>query len=1193
MKFKLLFFIYLASIATINAQDIEGVTNDSKQVAIDSLRIINNAIEAYIADEIQFSGGEKILLQTAYANKPNFIWCNEAERNEGPIANLVDGDVGTYFHSCYSSIIEPIHWLQVNLEEPLSKFNFSYHTRSNVNSDFPQAIEVSGSNDGAQFTFIKKFEKGLPQTSNTSWVSELVESEQSYSYLRFTVTAPKVYFHMAEFSLKTETIIPDKYLPFIEYLQTLRDLNNQAKSMYEDSENTEIDEIIALTEKLRAFYNIRESIFNGSITDWGFDGNILWVLEDYKLSISGTGAMPYYNSGSKYPWYVHQEDINEVIINNSITSIGQYAFYNYNNIRDITLGSSLNSIDNYAFSDLTDINITTKAVIPPSIGVNTFYNTSGVIVNVPEGCSEVYASTDKWKNYFIIEGNGVSVTVALNEAGTLGDLILAQVENFADVNTLVISGPINSDDIYNFRYRLTGLVNLDISQVAVTQLNKEAFKQMQNLQSIVLPKTLDCISESMFEDCSMLKEVNIPTSVTSIGNYAFQNCRSLRKIEIHEGTTNIGRQAFKGCHSLMSVKLPSTLEKIEDYTFQGNSQLKKVTIAEGIKYIGEYAFIDCRIDSLKLPSTIHHIGYCAFQNNKELKHIEFNEGLYWIERYAFQSCSALEELTLPSTLVLAHGNPFYNCDNIKKVTCHSIEPPYINSKIRNNLNGCELYVPEISLNVYKQTEYWDDFPIIKPIDHLPQNINIMGNHKLTLPEELPINYKPSIVLICNREGKESYGALTVNGSNSLNISSLSSTWDYYYYSNNKPLHASLINNATLRADSIEINMHIQNRTWVFFSLPFDVKVSNIEVVSEGSTSFVIRRYDGEKRAIGENDATWVRISEDDILKAGEGYILQASRYVDNNYVDDCNLRFKSIDNANKNNILLNDNAIIELNEHQSEFIHNQGWNLIGNPYPCYYDTRYMGFTAPITVWNIKDKTYSAYSPIDDSYILLPGEAFFVQCPSYNKIITFDKEGRQNNITARDISTSTRAKRENKSVVRNVINLTISDGKNVDKTRIVLNGNAKIEYESDKDAGKFMSNDTSVPQIYTTENGIDYAINERPINTGIVQIGTRFSIDGTYTIALTKVPEEYYVFLLDKMNGNKILLSNEEYSFTAKAGVDTARFSLIFSAKETTGIYDINTGNNIDSNIYNLNGVKVSKPTQKGIYIQNGKKIIIK
>ena len=86
---------------------------------------------------------------------------------------------------------------------------------------------------------------------------------------------------------------------------------------------------------------------------------------------------------------------------------------------------------------------------------------------------------------------------------------------------------------------------------------------------------------------------------------------------------------------------------------------------------------------------------------------------------------------------------------------------------------------------------------------------------------------------------------------------------------------------------------------------------------------------------------------------------------------------------------------------------------------------------------------------------------------------------------------------------------------------------------------------------------------------------------------------YYVFLLDKMNGNKILLSNEEYSFTAKAGVDTARFSLIFSAKETTGIYDINTGNNIDSNIYNLNGVKVSKPTQKGIYIQNGKKIIIK
>ena len=76
----------------------------------------------------------------------------------------------------------------------------------------------------------------------------------------------------------------------------------------------------------------------------------------------------------------------------------------------------------------------------------------------------------------------------------------------------------------------------------------------------------------------------------------------------------------------------------------------------------------------------------------------------------------------------------------------------------------------------------------------------------------------------------------------------------------------------------------------------------------------------------------------------------------------------------------NDAVTMPLNLYPSEFAHNAHWNYVGNPSPCYYDTRFLGSTSPVTVWNPVKQRYEAYSPIDDSYILSPGQAFFMQAP---------------------------------------------------------------------------------------------------------------------------------------------------------------------------------------------------------------------
>ena len=335
------------------------------------------------------------------------------------------------------------------------------------------------------------------------------------------------------------------------------------------------------------------------------------------------------------------------------------------------------------------------------------------------------------------------------------------------------------------------------------------------------------------------------------------------------------------------------------------------------------------------------------------------------------------------------------------------------------------------------------------------------------------------------------------------------------------------------------------------------------------------------------------MTADDILNAGEGYIIQSSRYVDNNWQEGSGFRMNAINDAKKNNIFNSTDATISLNEYESEFAHNRSWNLVGNPYPCYYDTRFMDFNAPITVWNMNNNTYTAYSPSDDSYILCPGEAFFVQRPVDNDIINFAKEGRQTNRSVRALESPARAKAFSQNMCnRIIVNITISDGDNTDRTRIVLNDNATMDYEMDKDATKFMSSDITVPQIFTSTSGINYAINERPVSDGLVPLNLHIGKAGLQSISLPEAVNGYTVMLEDKAEGKIITLTaGEEYTFSSNSGDCYGRFVLHF-ASETTGIDNINSDLQMNSAIYSIQGVKVSTPSQKGVYIQNHKKVLI-
>jgi len=828
----------------------------------------------------------------------------------------------------------------------------------------------------------------------------------------------------------------------------------------------------------------------------------------------------------------------------------------------------------------------------------------------------------------------IYLSLHINEAGTLGDSILARVENFTDVIGLRVSGNLNSTDMTTIKNRVTKARYFDFAETSLTYIDSEQFRDRTNLRSVILPNNLLYINSYAFYGCTSLQQIDFPSSLQSIGNYAFYNS-GLTSIVVPEGVTSIGNYAFAsdGNYSyvydangnyvydeygnimrvykckLESATLPSTLTSLGSYAFQYQRYLKEVSMGDGLTSISNNTFYYCEsLTNLTLPSTLRTIGSSAFYNCTSLKRVEIPDNVTTIDSDAFSYCSNLEEVVLPSKLQNIY-HPFRSCSKLVRMTCKAIVPPYANGYeiMGGKESQCTLTVPSLSAAVYKQTSYWDQFKIVGT-EILPENIVISDTYKLSWPDSVSLDYKPNITLTMMDRGSNydsstryRYGALTVTGTSTLSVNQFYMFYNFYsQYQNSSRTYnfTSLINQGSIRADEVILRLRMYANKWNFICLPFDVKVSDIW--NYDKMPYVIRKYDGQKRANGEMASTWINMTADSTLHAGQGYIWQAAPYTTQSGSSYYEMDFlvEAQQSVNKNNIFTSSNVEVPLNEYLSEFPQNRSWNLIGNPYPCYFDTRAMDITAPITVWSMNNNSYQAYSPVDDSYILTPGEAFFIQRPVDQESVLFMKEGRQANRSVRNVSYFASARMNSKALVRQsdlsakraVFNLILTNGDQSDRTRFVINQHAQLDYELNCDANKFLSEDARM-QLYTLENGLRYAINERPLYSGEIALGATFAESGTYTIYLDTTSDNE-VYLIDHLAGTETLLTNEGYTFSTEAGIFENRFSIRMGSGEATGIVTLDKSSVASDNYYNLNGTRVIQP-KKGLYINNGKKVVVK
>ena len=197
-------------------------------------------------------------------------------------------------------------------------------------------------------------------------------------------------------------------------------------------------------------------------------------------------------------------------------------------------------------------------------------------------------------------------------------------------------------------------------------------------------------------DKSLVEHVVIGSGITRIGKYYFKNHTNLKDVTFEENCmlTEIAQYAFASCTGLTSISIPASVTDIINNAFENCTGLTSVTIGDGVTTIGSGAFRGCT--SLKTCTITSHewtfIGESCFSGCSSLKAIAIPEGVTTIGYNTFNSCTSLQCVILPGSLQTINGYAFSSCSKLKTVFCKVVDPQNLTIAATAFNNATEFYL---------------------------------------------------------------------------------------------------------------------------------------------------------------------------------------------------------------------------------------------------------------------------------------------------------------------------------------------------------------------------------------------------------------------------------------------------------------------------------------------------------------------
>jgi len=419
--------------------------------------------------------------------------------------------------------------------------------------------------------------------------------------------------------------------------------------------------------------------------------------------------------------------LKEVVIPQGVTKIGKYAFDNCHNLSKISIPASMVLIDDGAFSDCYKLE---SLQIPANCEIEA---------EIPYNCTLSRILTDRQKQ-------GYDLCVLSDDRKEISRILYKEAEKI-----IVPDG--------------------------VTRINSYAFQNCENLTSIAIPGSVTEIGSYAFANCTKLKEVCLPVTCqyerTSFPNgckitrnlterqkQGYDLCtlsddsktvtgpvyKDAKKIIIPDGVAEIGYGAFRDCKNLTTVTIPDSVTKIESYAFQNCQKLTDVKIPDSVVVIGQNAFYNCAaLEEISLPVNCKYSVYSSFPDGckitrtlklterqkqgydlcklsydektvtgtiyKNVEKIIIPDGVTEIGHEAFKDCKNLTTVTIPDSVKRIGNNAFAGCVSLKEIS------------IPNGVNRIESYafrrctnLTEINLPVncqYERSSFPPNCKIIK------------------------------------------------------------------------------------------------------------------------------------------------------------------------------------------------------------------------------------------------------------------------------------------------------------------------------------------------------------------------------------------------------------------------------------------------------------------------------------------------
>ncbi len=425
--------------------------------------------------------------------------------------------------------------------------------------------------------------------------------------------------------------------------------------------------------------------------------------------------------------------ITSVVIPNSVTSIGEYAFkgcslseplYNDNCFAyfpcgyatEYTIPDGIRQISGAAFNNCSDIISVTMPNSVTSIDMYAFRGCTGLTsVTLPDSLTKIGL------NAFINCSGLTSVTIG-NLVESIGESAFGHCDNLEAVyytGTITQWCEITFDD--NDANPLYYAHNLYINNNIVDDL--------------VIPEAITKIKPYSFWGASCLTSVSIHNSVTNISNTAFVNCSGVETIVVESGNTTYDSRddcnaiietatniLVAGC---MNTIIPNSVTGIGERAFYGCSGLTSVTIPNLVTSIGGHAFRDCSgLTSVTIPNSVTNIEKFTFYGCSGLISVTIPNSVTAIGSLAFYGCSGLTSVTIGNSIEDIGNEAFNNCNGLTDIYANPTTPPYqqaVGSPFFTNYDAT-LWVPCGSVATYSAADVWSNFSDIR--EHFAYELNV-------------------------------------------------------------------------------------------------------------------------------------------------------------------------------------------------------------------------------------------------------------------------------------------------------------------------------------------------------------------------------------------------------------------------------------------------------------------------------------